>query len=105
MFYFHKKNCFGYTLGLIPINRVRTTSGYGTKTTTACACISKYHKGGGASSPTLTHIWAIATLTNCMKTMCIYKIADMFIIFPDRKFDTEPVGFFGFTFFVFYICC
>src|SRR5580765_7135614 len=95
MLYLHKINGFSYTLGLIPINWFWATSTNGTKTTTACAGISKYHEGCSAGPPTLTHIWTIATFTNSMKTVCIYKIADMFVIFANRKLDAKPIGFLG----------
>src|SRR5690554_4920275 len=89
---------FRYTLRLIPVNRFGPAGSYRTKTVTAGADISQYHKSGCTFSPAFTHIRTIAAFTNSMQLMCINQIAHMLILLANRQFYPKPVWLLRFLF-------
>src|SRR5215471_10134180 len=96
-------NRFGNPLRLIPVNRIRSARSNGTESTTSCARIAEDHKRSRACSPTLTHVRTITTLANCVQSMTVDKIANVFVIFADREFYPKPIGFFGFGGFCYFV--
>src|SRR5438128_1311981 len=91
MLHLHQVNGFSNSLWLIPVNSLRTTSGYRTKTAAAGTYISQYHKGGRAGTPALSHIRTVTTFTNSMKLMRVYQVANIFIALSYGKLYPQPV--------------
>ena len=95
VFYLHQFDGFGNTAWFVGIVFIGSTGFHRTKRTRARTDISQNHKSGRASTPTFTHVWAIAALTDGVQFIFIHQTAHAAIVFTNGQLDPEPVRFFG----------